>query len=432
MAQKNNALQFSLEAQSPYFSKILVTVPASLVDAFFDTAIKTHTQYLATQGFTRGDIPRGYVEQNFKAPLTQHVQQFIFNYFVVDTVYRQLHEKKVLYGGCPKLNSIELEPHADAKFHFELSTIPEIPLLNWRYFPFKAPKRKNYKDLDRQVENFLKEEREKMDDSQRGIDVGDLVSFDIYIIDDNGKPLFETTRENFWLKIGDEAGDEELQSIFLTKKLGDVFCSSVNNLQHYFSDELPHNYNFCIEIKDIIHAHYFCFDLLKKHFKLKTQKELNQKLIEVFSYRNDLSQRRSTVEDAFKLLLSKHKFDVPNYFVLRQQDKIMESLSMNPDFHVYRVQTDFKEQVRRLAEKQTKELMIIDQIAAKEDLSVNHEDLKGYLNLTLRPRMKEFLYFTPPNTKFYGRETPLAAEQIKQQCLREKTLNHVLYHLTKQ
>src|SRR3546814_9750738 len=36
-----------------------------------------------------------------------------------------------------------------------------IPLQEWKYFAFKAPKRKKYKDLDRQVDSFIKEERDQ-------------------------------------------------------------------------------------------------------------------------------------------------------------------------------------------------------------------------------------------------------------------------------
>ena len=44
-------------------------------------------------------------------------------------------------------------------FTFEISVFPAMPLSEWKYLPFKAPKRKNYKDLDRQVESFLHEEQ---------------------------------------------------------------------------------------------------------------------------------------------------------------------------------------------------------------------------------------------------------------------------------
>ena len=64
---------------------------------------------------------------------------------------------------------------------------------------------------------------------------------------------------------------------------------------------------------------YFCIDHFKNHFKIKNNKEMYQKLIEVFSYRNDLSQRRTMVEESLKLLFSKHRFEIPNHLILRQQ-----------------------------------------------------------------------------------------------------------------
>ena len=74
-----------------------------------------------------------------------------------------------------------------------------------------------------------------------------------------------------------------------------------------------------------MHDGYFCFDLFKRHFKLKTNKEMLQKLIEVFSYRNDMSQRRTMIEEALSLLLQKHKFDIPSYLNLAQKELLLEA-----------------------------------------------------------------------------------------------------------
>ena len=91
----------------------------------------------------------------------------------------------------------------------------------------------------------------------------------------------------------------------------------------YFSNHLDNSYAFCISVVDTVHNAYFCLESFKKYFKLKNNKDIYQKLIEVFSFRNDLSQRRSMVEEAFKVLLNKHRFTVPNHLILRQQDKVM-------------------------------------------------------------------------------------------------------------
>lgn len=96
------------------------------------------------------------------------------------------------------------------------------------------------------------------------------------------------------------------------------------------------------------------------------------------------------------------------------------------------MQRDFKERVYQLAEKQTKECILIDQIAYAENIHANKQDIECYLNLTKRPRMKEFIYFDPPTTKIEGKERPVPEEEIRYACLREKTLNHIIYHLTQE
>ena len=156
-----------------------------------------------------------------------------------------------------------------------------------------------------------------------------------------------------------------------------------------------------------------------------------QRLVEVFSFRNDLSQRQLMIEESLKLLLTRHHFDVPKYLVLRQEKQVLDAVRDNPDYQVYRTQPDFRDYVWQLAEKQIKETILLDQLSHKENVHVKHDDIKQYLNLTNRARMKDFIYFEHPETKIAGREMPISSELLKQSCLREKTLNYIIHHLTK-
>jgi len=117
--------------------------------------------------------------------------------------------------------------------------------------------------------------------------------------------------------------------------------------------------------------------------------------------------------------------------ILRQQKLVLESVQHNPDYHVYKTETTFKETIKQLALKQARELLFTLQLALHEKIEVTNEDIKGYLNLLKRPRTKEFIYFNPPSTKNQGQEMPLPTQVLKRCCLLEKTLNHVIYHLMK-
>jgi len=432
MAQDAQALFLQVEYKGPTLCNATVKIPARIVDAIYQETVLGQKKHTSAHGFRQGNVPVGYIEHNFKASLLEHLKELLFKHIVLSFLYKEIRTQKLSLAGEPRLIDIALEPHKIAEFHFECSLFPALTIQNWKFFPFKAPKRKNYKDLDRQVDGFIKEERDAADKHDaHTIHVGDWICFDMYLVDTKGKMLFGTHKERLWLKIGDEEADQEFQELFVGKHTGDAILTNKECLQEYFSDFLNTNYSLCLEIKDILSHKFFCFELFKKHFRLKTNKEMLQKLIEVFSYRNDMSQRRATIEETFRVLLAKHQIEAPNHFVLRQQKLVLDAVQENPDYNVYRMQLDFKERVRQLAEKQIKEIMLIDQIAYQEDVAVTDEDIKCYLNFIKRPRMKDFLYFQLPETKICGQEFPVSSELLKQYCLREKTLNYIIYHLTK-
>ena len=432
LVKKQDCPSLRLEIQcEPTFCHATVIVPACFVDTIYNHVTHEQKMNIETQGFGQGNVPVDYIKQNFHEPLIEHLKEFLFNYFVISFLFEEIRNRKLLVAGSPRVLTMNVTPGKDAHFSFELSLFPEIQLREWKYFPFNEKKKKNYKDLDRQVESFVQEERDYLKTHQDNIvHIGDWIRFSLSLVDEHQMPLLEH-KEILWFRMGDEEVDNALRSIFLDKKTGDVFCSISQDLQQFFSHRLDAHYTFYIEILDVLHHSYFCLDQFKKQFKLKTNKEMHQKLIEVFSYRNNISQRRAMAEESLKLLLNKHRFNVPVYLVIKKQKRVLNAVKANPDYHVYRVQKDFKERVRQLAEKQTKEKVILDHVAYNENVSVSDQDIKCYLNLLNRPRTKEFIYFDPPSTKHNGQEVPISEEELKRICLREKTLNHIIYHLTK-
>ncbi len=221
------------------------------------------------------------------------------------------------------------------------------------------------------------------------------------------------------------------QDLFLDKKVGDKFYSNAQCLHDYFNNEIDPLYNFGIEIKDILFSDFFSMDELKEHFKIKTNKKAHQKIIEVFSFKNDLSLRRSIIEEAFNLMLTKFPVRPPEATVIRQQEKILHDLKNNPDYSVYKLQKDFLDKVYKLARKQVREAVLIDFLTYKENIEITHQDIVNYLNFTKRPRTKEFLFFRHPIIQANDQELPLSSEVLKKYCLREKMLNYMIEELTK-
>lgn len=428
---RNSTLNLEILSQEPTFCNLLVIVPSQLVDALYAQAINTQKKTIPALGFHKRETPAAYIEQNYQLHIIEHLKEFLLKYLIIGFLYREILQNKLLVAGQPRLTIVTLKPHEDAHFNFEVSLFPTISIQEWKYLPFKAPKRKNYKDLDRQVETFLQEEVTAKQKYVNHIQIGDWINYTLTLLNDENNPVLDCQTINLWIRIGDEEPDKPFQELFLRKLNGEEFVSNHQVLHDYFVDMLSSKYTFAVSILNVVPYSYFCLEQFKQHFRLKSNKEMYQKLIEVFSYRNDLSQRRTMVEESLKLIFSKHRFEVPNHLILRQQKNVLDAIQYNPDYHVYRVQKDFKDAVKELAEKQAREEVFLDQLAYDENIEVNSNDLKNYLNLTKRPRTKEFIYFDPPTSKIRGQEFPVHSEELARVCLREKTLNHIIYHLTK-
>ncbi|MGE0207056.1 MAG: trigger factor [Candidatus Babeliales bacterium] len=425
-------IKCSIKEENPQFCHLTVDIPCPIVNELYQEIALAQKSEIQTVGFSKYSTPLSYIQQHYKNSITDHIKEFLFKFFLINYLQEFLHQKKLRLFGEPRILDIHVEPEQDAIFEFELSLSKPIDFREWKSFPFKAPKRKNYKDIDRQVESFIKQEHDaKKQITDENITVGDWVCFDIGLCSASNIPLLNNHHESAWIKIGSEEADIPFQELFVGKKRGDSFCTDHHCLQEYFSTSINTRYNFSLSIQEIVPHAYFCFDDFKHHFRLKSNKDVHEKLIEIFSYRDDLSQRRGIVEEALKLLISKHHIETPHYLILRQQKLVLEAVQSNPDYQVYKTEPTFKDFIRQLATKQVREMILIDQLAVDENIKINNQDLKAYLNLLKRARTKEFIYFTPPPTKIEGQEMPIPSGLLKRTCLREKTLNHVIHHLTR-
>lgn len=425
-------LTLKLRSINPNVCFGTVVIPSSIVQEFYNLAAQHQQKSLSIPGFEKGQAPLGFIKKNYRENLIVHTQELLFKFYVINFLYQEIRQQQLIVAGEPRLVEVSMLPESEATFSFELTLITDQLIQEWKHFPFNAPKRKRYKDLDKQVKTFIDSEKEaELSQSHETIQFSDWVYFSIIIIDTNKRPLADHLPQYFWFHIGKEDTESTLRNIFLERRVGDRYTTENSALQEYFSTQLDSHYLFSITIVNKVSAAFINFESVKRHFRLKTNKTLHQKLIEVFSYRNDLSQRRAIAQDALATLLEKHPVNPPLQMVLRKQEDIIKGIKESADYNVYRTQKSFERYLFSLAEKQCREEIIIDHIAAHENIAITHNDVYDYLNLYKRQRTKEFIYFKIPAFTLQNQEIPASSEEIMRHCLREKALNYIIYHLTK-
>ncbi|MBT4855856.1 hypothetical protein HOM50_02730 [bacterium] len=412
-----------------------VTVPASVVNIIYKEAAQSQKHKVNPVGFTKETVPFEYIDEHYKTQLIEHLKEFILKYVVISFLYQEMRRQKIIAVGEPRLQAISLNFNEDARYSFEFTPVQiNTSIRDWKYLPYKPPVRKKYKDIDKQAELFLTEEmeKEKKHIDASTINIGDWVSFDVTLYDQNQKQLLSSNyKENLWVHISNEETNFAYQELFVGKKKGDFFLTTDESIQEYFSSQIDTHYQFGVKIVDVLSQHYLSMLSFKEHFKIKSNRKVLQKFVEVFSFRNDISLRRSMVEEALQLLIKTYPYDIPSSAIFRQQKLLMEHIQKNPDYMVYKKEPDFLEKIHSLATKQISEVIMIDRFAFQENIQVSDEEVSNYLNLTKRNRTKEFIYFQHKSLRAQGTDFPISSESLKQACLREKTLNHILYRLKK-
>lgn len=440
MKEQSECLACTFEEVEQYGSCARVVVHSSLVGTLYKHALDRHRECVQAQGFVRGTTPISYIERTYRSHIVEHMKEFLLNHCIISFLCDELHRKGALFVGDPRLVDIQLEPSGGAEFVFSLPTAVFTKKSEWRKVSFRPPMRRNYKDIDRQVEDFVREELSLAAQYKpaTGISRLDWVLLSVNIADRvTLQPLLEQNTR-VWMKIGKEDADREAHELLLGKKVGDSCVTDFPFLQNFFSKRLDTDYTFVVTVLAIVPHAFFSFDRLLGHFDLTQSAPgvardgaIHKKLIEVFSMRNDISLRRETIEALFKVLFKQFPMRIPREQVDRQKLYVFEAVQKTPDYPVYRLQKDFKDRVTQLAEKQLREFLIIDHLAYEEAIKIGHEDIVNYMSLFNRPRTKEFIYFHLPPTQISGQEQPIHEGIVNQAVLREKTLNHLIALLAK-
>ena len=122
---------------------------------------------------------------------------------------------------------------------------------------------------------------------------------------------------------------------------------------------------------------------------------------------------------------------MPEEAISIEKRKIMQDLQYRPDFMVYKMDPEFDTHVNNMAKRHLLDGVVAEFIGYQDNITVTHSDIKAVLQLTQRPRLKDFLYFPFIKSQLNGQEFPIEHESLYNVCLREKSINHIIYHLTK-
>jgi len=422
-------MRFSWEHSSNCFASGKVIVDQSLIQPIAAQVTRLYQHYAALPGYENKLLPLEYAKSYFAAEIKQDTQEFIYKHFVIQFLLQEIQRNKIITANWPRLTEI-VSLNNELSYNFTLTLTPAIPLKEWKHFVFKQPERKNYKDLDNQVVNFIKEATDTArTHDKHATEAGDWVYFSAQMLaPETHEPLFEN-KNNYWLKVSTDIILSNFQKSFFDVKVDDTFIVESLPFMNGPQSQIDEPCHYKIVIGFITKGSHLSLDFFKQTFSLKTRADVHRKLIEVFSYRNDISQRKSTIEELFHLLFTKHRFEMPKHIITRKKENLLQSIKKQSDYNIYKSSKNFDANLTILAEKMLKEELIIDTIGVSQGIKLTVGDMAHYLHLFNNERLKEFIYFKPLIDNIEESSTPVHEAILAQAVLREKTLNYILHTL---
>ena len=420
-------MKTSLEEISSVKKKILIEVESKEVDKKLNEAYRDLGRRAKIPGFRPGKIPRKILESRFGEQVADDVTRSLIN----DTLPQAIDESKTFPLGVPVLEKEALKQGQDFKYSALMEVRPQFSIDN--YLGLEVEKEKfqlNEETVTDQIER-IREGQGKLTavDPPRPVRKDDFVVLD-YEGFENDQPLEGIKTSNFLLRIGSNDFHHAFEEALIGFEKGDEKEISVAFEEDYYHSGLAgKSVSFKVKVTDIkemvlpdlddefakgLGADFEGLDALKEKVRenltaqeeKRIDRELKQRLLEKIA---------GTVE-----------FELPQTLVDSEINFAIENVKQNllrggSDFEKAGISEEkIGEEFRPASEKRVKDLLILGEIANKENMEVEDQDLEeGYANVAASMGQD-----TETIKKYY--EARGLVDSFKEKLLEEKTLNYLV------
>jgi len=415
-------VECSTHKVSQHLQKLQITIPKE-VTIPIEEQILFQYQHHSIPGFSDQLLPAQYASQYFKNEISQDSQSFLLHYILLPYIFEHVITHDIPLINWPRIETITKNDDRSITFSFDTSVSDPIETIGWRNLKFTPPPRKKYKEINIQVSQFIETIRAKETASENLIGHDDWIRFVAIPLAGNVK----LQPQAYWLHIVPEEIPDAFHDLFIGKFVGEAFTSNILPLG---SGQIKSACTFSITPTHRIPGNNNSFDLIKLFFNLENNDELHDKLAEVFSFCNDISQRRLTVDEALRRLLSHFRFEAPLHSITRRTEVLRNVLHSDPEYAVYEHDKKFLEDLSQLAEQQIKQEVMLDHIAKDELIVAGVDDIQRYLSFFMHARIKEFIHFQPLGHELGQVYEPIQETLLLHTVRREKTLNMVIEEIS--
>ena len=380
-----SAVKVEVENLSAVTRKITIEVPAAEVDQEVDRAYRKLGKKAKVKGFRPGKVPRSVLELYYRKQVEHEVSEELVRRSLGDA----LREKEL---SPVNLSWPEILPPVvsgeDFCFNVEMEVPPEFQVENYQGLSLTEPPAE---DLDALLEKRLEEIREsnatlKPLEEPRAIEDGDYVALDYqgYFA---GQPIPTAKQENMLLEVGEGRFNPDFEKNLLGLA-ADAETRFTVDLPQDFYDPLQagKTVEYAVKIQGIKEKVVPELDDtfaqgLGGNFQTVTdlREAVREDIIKVKE-----RERQSLLENqALDQLLAAHTFEVPPSMIRQEQEAMLREQAQRMAQHGLNLEGLDQEKllanIRPGAEKRVRSNLLLERIAAQENITVDQAELEDGL-----------------------------------------------------
>ena len=421
-------LDVKIEEISPVERELSFVVPADEVDRVLAKIYRDLRKEAKIKGFRKGKAPESVIKAHFKDYAAREAE----NQLVSEYYKQALMKHEIPVVSSPEIHLDGLEEGKDFHFKATVEIIPELPEMSgYKEIPVKA---RRIEVLDVDVDNAI----ERMRTMQGKLVVaeetyeageGDYLVMD-YESEVDGKPLEE--KADALHKLGSPETLPEFDKALMGVKAKETRTFKITYPEDYPNNDLAGKEStFTVTVKEVkrlelpevnddfakSYGNYENLEAFKAYIKEQIEKE-----------REDVN-RQWMEEQILTFLLKRFEFEVPKSWIKKQAEFLLEKFKEDQKRQGIQVEDlplskhPQKKVFEDLAERQVKSMLVLDEVAKKEEIAVEDADLDAHFEEMSRNTglpMEQIRNF------YASRQEQM--NSLKDELLRNKTLAFLREH----
>ncbi|MBN1448191.1 MAG: trigger factor [Bacteroidetes bacterium] len=210
-------MEVLINSKTAVSHEIEIIVPYEELRPHFDKAYREEAKNIVIPGFRRGRVPLQIIKKRFGDAIEYQVIEKVSNEFFREA----MEERDIKPIGQPVLHDLDYKPGEQLTMKVAYETEPEVLASNYKGLQLERLTHEvTDEEVDDEIQGLLKSQR-TLDAVEQADDENHLVTIDIQMLDEDGKPKAGQRNENMKVDLDDENMSRDLIAELYNMKAGE-------------------------------------------------------------------------------------------------------------------------------------------------------------------------------------------------------------------